>query len=461
MNIDLHRFVRSIGSRDIWRRVLLPLIVLTLAACGGTGPKTGGYYQNDGPGSRSAAEFSQISDAIPRDEPIVSASLRPYTALGRKYVPNTERKPFRQSGVASWYGKQFQGRPTAIGDKYDMYGMTGAHPTLPLPSYVRVRNLSNNKTVVIRVNDRGPFSNGRIIDLSFAAAAKLGYTQKGTALVSIQVVDPAVLAMEQNQIKPAKPVIARSSRKARALPPRAAVPAVASLPVPGFPQAKPKTVNRARQTQGVTPKVRQTRTVTPTLASQSNGRDRSGQRTISLRPNARLVAPAVAQTKVTALSTGVRASSAAVAVKIETIQDQGLRPAIAEPDLDRRVSKRDPLKPRDWSRVNATPAKRAETKQIAAISAEARRFELNEKSAIPDEALIFLQFGAYSSEKAAREDIYRHSGTFNSLYLPVEIVVERGLHKIQAGPFANAKAAKAAIKQFQLESSLKPFYVFR
>ncbi|MGF6328543.1 rare lipoprotein A [Pseudomonas sp. BS3782 TE3695] len=114
----------------------------------------------------------------------------PYTVLGKTYFPIQESKTYVASGTASWYGTKFHGQNTANGEVYDLYGMSAAHKTLPLPSYVRVTNLDNNKTVILRVNDRGPFYSDRIIDLSYAAAKKLGYAETGTARVKVEGIDP-------------------------------------------------------------------------------------------------------------------------------------------------------------------------------------------------------------------------------------------------------------------------------
>ena len=114
----------------------------------------------------------------------------PYTVLGKTYFPMQESRTYVASGTASWYGTKFHGQNTANGEVYDLYGMSAAHKTLPLPSYVRVTNLDNNKTVILRVNDRGPFYSDRIIDLSYAAAKKLGYAETGTARVKVEGIDP-------------------------------------------------------------------------------------------------------------------------------------------------------------------------------------------------------------------------------------------------------------------------------
>ena len=151
-----------------------------------TQSKGGGYYLDDGPGDDVPANVGSIPDAQPRDEPLHRYANKPYVALGRQYVPEPERAEFRQRGLASWYGRRFHGKPTASGEPYDMYGMTAAHPTMPIPSYARVTNVANGRSVVVRINDRGPFLHDRVIDLSYAAAHKLGYIGKGSALVEVE-----------------------------------------------------------------------------------------------------------------------------------------------------------------------------------------------------------------------------------------------------------------------------------
>ncbi|MHC8323803.1 septal ring lytic transglycosylase RlpA family protein [Pseudomonas sp. GB2N2] len=134
-------------------------------------------------------DVSRIPDATPT---LHSGPYKanPYTVLGKTYFPLQDSKTYVASGTASWYGTKFHGQNTANGEVYDLYGMSAAHKTLPLPSYVRVTNLDNNKTVILRVNDRGPFYSDRIIDLSYAAAKKLGYAETGTARVKVEGIDP-------------------------------------------------------------------------------------------------------------------------------------------------------------------------------------------------------------------------------------------------------------------------------
>jgi rare lipoprotein A len=147
---------------------------------------SGGYLAGDGPGADAPADMDGIPDAVPKAEPLHRYANRPYTALGKTYTPLETPGNFRETGIASWYGKKFHGQRTSIGEVYDMYGMTAAHPTLPIPSYARVTNTANKKSVIVRVNDRGPFLHDRIIDLSYTAAHKLGIIGSGSAEVEVE-----------------------------------------------------------------------------------------------------------------------------------------------------------------------------------------------------------------------------------------------------------------------------------
>ena len=219
------------------RRVAPLLLSVLLAACGGypvrdEGPSTssavtpqtgathkpapappikkrgGAYYKDDGPGDDIPDNLDDIPDAQPRSEALHRFANRPYVVLGKSYVPATRVKPFRQRGIASWYGKKFHGQKTSIGETYDMFSMTAAHPTLAIPSYVRVSNVSNGKSVVVRVNDRGPFHADRVIDLSYAAAYRLGYVNNGSTQVEVEAVMPGdALPTTYAQAKPSAPLV--------------------------------------------------------------------------------------------------------------------------------------------------------------------------------------------------------------------------------------------------------------
>ncbi|MEN9750238.1 MAG: Rare lipoprotein [Pseudomonadota bacterium] len=152
--------------------------------------KGGGYYLDDGPGDHPPENIDAIPDATPKVEAFNARANQPYIALDNKYIPMTSFYPYKERGVASWYGKRYHGKKTSIGEYYDMYSMTGAHTTLPIPCYVRVTNTENGKSVIVRINDRGPFKKDRVIDLSFAAAYKLRLSDKGSGPVEVELIDP-------------------------------------------------------------------------------------------------------------------------------------------------------------------------------------------------------------------------------------------------------------------------------
>jgi rare lipoprotein A len=186
-----------------WKWLMAAWLTAGLAGCGSTpavgskqsAPVTtaarGGYYLDDGPGANPPPNLDAIADAEPRSEPLHRYANRAYVALGNTYVPDTGLKPYREEGRASWYGRRFHGQKTASGELYDMYGMTAAHRTLPIPSYARVVSLDSGKSVVVRINDRGPFHQDRLIDLSYTAAHKLGLVGTGSGRVRVEGIDPA------------------------------------------------------------------------------------------------------------------------------------------------------------------------------------------------------------------------------------------------------------------------------
>ncbi len=172
-------------SRATLRAALVVALAALLAACHTVPPKTEapgnvshlppGNATRDGPEANPPPNLDQVPDAVPQIEPLrVGGPNKPYEVAGHTYVPLTDDRPVAEKGLASWYGKRFHGHRTASGEAYNMYAMTAAHKTLPIPSYARVRNPANGHEVIVRVNDRGPFSPGRIIDLSYTAALKLG-----------------------------------------------------------------------------------------------------------------------------------------------------------------------------------------------------------------------------------------------------------------------------------------------
>jgi rare lipoprotein A len=221
-------------------RLLLPITLsLILAACGGGGnvkpnnpaaerpgsattaakpvtpPKRGGYYLDDGPGDNPPPDIDSIPDAVPRTEMLLARANRPYSALGTRYTPMMAYAPYKERGLASWYGKRYHGQKTSSGEVYDMYSMTGAHTTLPLPSYARVTNPENGRSVIVRINDRGPFHSDRLIDLSYAAAYKLRLLEKGSGIVEVEAIDASrpmmKTAVSLSSPAPAPAVVASES----------------------------------------------------------------------------------------------------------------------------------------------------------------------------------------------------------------------------------------------------------
>lgn len=181
--------VRRCGANLKW----FAIVVVLLSGCAYLPEQSGGTASTDVVVDAAPPERldpSQIVDAVPRNESLSKrGNHSPYTVNGQTYYVMENYRGFRQRGTASWYGTKFQGRLTSSGEPYDLYAMTAAHRNLPLPVYVKVTNVENGRTAVVRVNDRGPFRNHRIIDLSYAAAVKLGFADQGTALVEIEVLD--------------------------------------------------------------------------------------------------------------------------------------------------------------------------------------------------------------------------------------------------------------------------------
>ncbi len=229
-------------------RTALILLAAMLAACGGA-PKRGGierqpggspeaparsssgggFYLDDGPGPNPPPNLEAIPDAVPRVEPLHRGALRPYTVMGRSYTPMTRLEPYKARGTATWYGRRYHGKQTSSGEPYDMYGMTAAHTILPIPSYVRVTNPANGRSVVLRVNDRGPFIGDRLIDLSYTAAWKLGLLAAGSGTVEVESIIPGASPPPQPPappvavIKPVPPAVIETA----ALPPPVPTPAPA------------------------------------------------------------------------------------------------------------------------------------------------------------------------------------------------------------------------------------------
>ncbi|MGI9234161.1 MAG: septal ring lytic transglycosylase RlpA family protein [Woeseiaceae bacterium] len=202
------------------RRTLTLLPLLLVAACQGSG------IRGDGPPAGSGRIPDLPGDAIPRHEPRSRYGNGPnYEVFGKHYTVMASGRGYQERGVASWYGKKFHGNLTSNREVYDMYAMTAAHKTLPLPSYVRVRNLVNDRSVVVRVNDRGPFVHNRIIDLSYSAALKLDMINDGTSMVEVTIIDLDAPSGD-------RPVRRSTPPAPTTAPPLVSLPSVATQPAP-------------------------------------------------------------------------------------------------------------------------------------------------------------------------------------------------------------------------------------
>lgn len=229
--------------------VIAAVLAATLSGCGTVAQRSGtidrlpgtssappvrggGYYLDDGPGANAPANLDTIPDAVPKIEPLGRGTMRPYTVMGRSYTPMTQLTPYKARGIASWYGRRYHGKQTSSGEIYDMYAMSAAHTVLPIPSYVRVTNVTNGRSVVVRVNDRGPFIDNRLIDLSYTAAYKLGIIGAGSGIVEVVSMIPGVTPAEPPvtvaPAPPAAPVAVAPAPAAITPPP---VPIASTAPV--------------------------------------------------------------------------------------------------------------------------------------------------------------------------------------------------------------------------------------
>ncbi|MBM3345358.1 MAG: septal ring lytic transglycosylase RlpA family protein [Betaproteobacteria bacterium] len=188
--------------------------------------KPGGFYSDDGPDGAPPVNLDRVADAQPRVEALNAAANEPYSVFGRDYVPLRPGTPYKRQGTVSWYGRKFHGQRTASGEIYDMYAMTAAHPTLPILSYARVLNLETQRSVIVRINDRGPYSSGRLMDVSYAAAHRLGFAESALATVEVEAIytgpAPEIAALVPKPVTP--PALAQAASPVPDEPP-------ASLPV--------------------------------------------------------------------------------------------------------------------------------------------------------------------------------------------------------------------------------------
>lgn len=413
-------------------RMALPFVLaLVLAACAGPqGPRTsrggaeargagagasapapsagarkGGYYLDDGPGENAPADLAAIPDAVPRAEPLKPATMQPYSVFGRRYTPMTRLEPYRERGVASWYGRRYHGQPTSSGEPYNMYAMTAAHPTLPIPSYVRVTRPGTGRGVVVRVNDRGPFLQDRVIDLSYTAAAKLGFVEAGSAEVEVELIT------QFDDAPPAAPV-ARDGQVAAA-PTLAAQPAAAPSP----------SLAALPASAGVPPH--------PTGAVQASA-PASG--------------PAPATGPASPQGGAAAASGEPVRLNLETIYPV----AAAEPRTE-------PPAAAVALRSTSPPASAAALPSASASASLPAR----EPAGAAPIAGFWLQLGAFASLDGAQSALAKFARQLDWLGAAFDIRREGALYKVQAGPWPRREQALAAAERIRAATELRPFATLR
>ncbi|SCX71285.1 septal ring lytic transglycosylase RlpA family protein [Variovorax sp. EL159] len=377
-------------------------VAVLLAGCA-SGPRSSGggvASGRDGPGTNIPSDLDRVPDAEPRVEPIRSSggTSKPYTVLGRGYAPITDDRPFRESGLASWYGRKFHAASTSSGEPYDMYAMTAAHKTLPLPSYVRVRNPANGREVIVRVNDRGPFVDGRIIDLSYTAALKLDLL-RGVAPVEIERITNEDIRTGAWR---------RDSGTAYA--------SAAPMPVAAARTPLPRTASAQQQPVPVPVPAQWTTSV----AANSNDMPPPA----STMP----VAPQTPMATTLPPGTGAEPESAQSPPSIPPS-----RPAIVVTDLA----------PMQAAPSPAVPPSAGATAPSATLQG------------------FWVQLGAFRERDGAESLLNQAARGLPSLAPQLRVFSEAGTHRLQAGPFPSRSAAGEAVTQLRDSLRIAPMVVER
>lgn len=416
----------------------LSVALAVLAGCGTAPTKTsqneetpvippfkgGGYYKDDGPGANPPADLAAIPDAVPKWEPLHRYANNDYRVMGKGYDPLPAGKLYKAKGLASWYGRKFHGKSTSTGEPYDMYAMSAAHPTLPLPSYARVTNLENGKSVVVRVNDRGPFHEGRIIDLSYTAAYKLDIL-KGVTPVEVESVLPdsaptSFTAQADEPFAPPDRPMTEAAEPARAeVASTGAAPADVGGAVPAF----------ARNEKAI---YLQLGAFSKPAAADGLLARASAILSKGFPGVMRLEANGLYKIQAGPFASGGEADLAAERVLAEL----GIKAYKLGGDAPPAVT------------ASATPTMAAAVAAPAQVKAE------------PAPG-IYLQLGAMSSPDAAETLANRVRSRFGD-ELPGLAQVSAGhLVKVQAGPFATQAAAERLALAYQQDFGVKPYKVSR
>lgn len=420
-----------------------------LASCATS--NSGKYYDRDGPpvvgGQLRAMSASKVKLKVEKPH---KAANRPYTVMGKRYYPVTGDKPMTQVGTASWYGKQFHGRKTSIGETYDMYELTAAHPTMELPSYAKVTNLKNGRSIIVRVNDRGPFLHGRIIDLSYAAAVKLGYQKAGTARVRVERITRKDIAKGNiPSTNSAGAVLAAVSSGVQALSEnkKSATPTSSDIIAASVPVATQVLVNTVRETKtDVVPNQSQ-----PVIQTKNVSRE--------------TVTVAEPETQ-TATTTSEVIAIDTVSDLIDETVDRG------EPSVSLSFSIEETSTPEAGQAIAAGTSgdKISAQDAIGAILAEEQQLASEPKHVPPTKQSVksveiapwSVQLGAYSVEDNAKAWAGHAENLLEQDNLgPVEIVQTGSMYKIYAGHSATQNEAKDLAQRISEKLGIKAIAVKR
>ena len=375
--------------------------------------KGGGYYKDDGPGLNPPDNLDAIPDAMPRDEPLHAFANNPYKVLGKRYRPMASNVGYKVDGKASWYGRKFHGKATSSGEPYDMYAMTAAHPTLPIPSYARVTNAESGKSVVVRINDRGPFHDNRLIDLSYTAAYKLDVL-KGVTPVTVEAVLPET-APTSFTAQAAEDVVEPTRQPVTV----AATPVAAAEARPAEPKVVPATA-----LEGPGPLVAYYLQL-GAFASQARANDLLDRITARLSRDF----PGVLRIAVDGLYK-VQAGPFA------THEEADRAAALLQEEMGLKAFK--VVSERPASTEAVAPAPVAATGQG-----------------------LYVQLAAVSSSNAAQALGQRIKARFGAELPGLAQVQSGSLYKLQAGPFATPDAAERLGLAYQQDFGIKPYQVTR
>ncbi len=460
------------------RLLSLFLLALFIAACASNTKSPvvsrtvggGGYYQDDGP-LTPPYDLDALPNPTPKMETLHTGAMKPYTVLGKRYVPNKSLKNHKEKGIASWYGRKFHGKKTSIGETYDMFAMTGAHKTLALPSYVKVTRVATGKSVIVRLTDRGPFKDGRVIDLSYAAAYKLGILDKGSDVVIVEAIIPnksgtySVSTSTKNTAKstPKSGVSLAALKTPKGantmiLSARRGAAANDDVPKMVVQSPAPKTAPK----KASAPKTATKKARTPKTAKKSAVKKVTAQKTSAKAPvqNAKVVRKKTnkkSAPKVASPTPVVESEPAKAPVVTRTYEDhdtQALSARVAhlEKMIDREPAvERREIVTKDFDALEAF-AFNNDVADLRGQMKEAAETPLEKTSISP--LSYYIQFGSFGARKnaeSAKSRITKQLGWVQPAVQP-----SGSVYRVVAGPYSDRAAAQKAIARIQKESAFKP-----